>query len=92
MTQGLFTGGVTVSWPFIRQTGATTIVLNPIVQLALSPDYDVNPKIPNEDDVVFQYDESDLFSPEKFNGFDLYEGGQRLNAWARRRRSSGTGA
>jgi LPS-assembly protein len=79
VTQGLFTGGVTVSWPFIRQSGATTIVLNPIAQIALSPDHEVNPKIPNEDDVVFQYDESDLFSPEKFNGFDLYEGGQRLN-------------
>jgi LPS-assembly protein len=68
-----------VSWPFIRQAGATTIVLEPIAQLAISPDYNANPNIPNEDDVVFQYDESNLFSPEKYNGFDLYEGGQRLN-------------
>jgi LPS-assembly protein len=79
VTQGLATGGVTVSWPFIRQAGATTIVLEPIAQLALSPNYNVNPNIPNEDDIVFQYDESNLFSPEKYNGFDLYEGGQRLN-------------
>ena len=79
ITQGLATAGVTVSWPFIRQVGATTIVLAPIAQLALSPDYKANPDIPNEDDVVFAYDETNLFSPEKFNGFDLYEGGQRLN-------------
>ena len=79
ITQGLATAGVTVSWPFIRQVGATTIVLEPIAQVALSPDYKVNPDIPNEDDVVFQYDETNLFSPEKFNGFDLYDGGQRLN-------------
>lgn len=79
VTQGLFTGGVTVSYPLIRQFGSTTIVLDPIAQLALSPDYKVNPAIPNMDDVVFEYDETNLFSPEKFNGFDLYDGGQRLN-------------
>jgi LPS-assembly protein len=79
ITQGLATGGVTVSWPFIRQMGSTTVVLEPIAQLALSPDYSANPKIPNEDDVIFEYDESDLFSPQKFNGFDRYDGGQRLN-------------
>ncbi len=79
VTQGLATGGITASWPFIREAGATTIVLTPIAQLALSPDFNANARIPNEDDVVFQFDEFDLFSPEKFSGFDLYEGGQRLN-------------
>jgi LPS-assembly protein len=79
VTQGLATAGVTVSWPLIRQVGSTTIVLDPIAQLALSPNYKVNPAIPNMDDVVFSYDETNLFAPEKFNGYDLYEGGQRLN-------------
>jgi LPS-assembly protein len=79
VTQVLGTAGVTVSLPLIRQVGSTTIVLDPIAQLALSPDYKVNPAIPNMDDVVFSYDETNLFSPEKFNGYDLYEGGQRLN-------------
>jgi LPS-assembly protein len=79
ITRGLETAGVTVSWPFIRQVGSTTIVLEPIAQVALSPDYNANSNIPNEDSVVFEYDESNLFAPEKFNGFDLYEGGQRLN-------------
>jgi LPS-assembly protein len=79
VTQGLATAGVTVSWPLIRQIGSTTIVLDPIAQLALSPNYNVNPAIPNMDDVVFSYDETNLFAPEKFNGYDLYEGGQRLN-------------
>ncbi len=82
ITQGLATAGATVSWPFIRQSGATTIVIEPIAQLALSPNVKANPDIPNEDDVVFEYDETNLFSPEKFNGFDLYEGGQRLNIGA----------
>ena len=79
VTQVLGTAGVTVSMPLIRQFGTTTVVLDPIAQLALSPDYKANPAIPNMDDVVFSYDETNLFSPEKFNGFDLYEGGQRLN-------------
>ncbi len=79
VTQGLATAGVTVSWPLIRQVGTATVVLDPIAQLALSPNYTTNPAIPNEDDVVFEYDETNLFAPNKFNGFDLYEGGQRLN-------------
>ncbi len=80
VTRALGTAGVTVSWPLIRQVGSTTIVLDPIAQLALSPNYNVNPAIPNMDDVVFSYDETNLFAtPEKYNGFDLYEGGQRLN-------------
>ncbi|HLI66308.1 MAG TPA: LPS-assembly protein LptD [Caulobacteraceae bacterium] len=83
ITRGVGVAGVTVSWPLIRQTGDVTVVLEPIAQLALSPDQKANPNIPNEDDVVFEFDETNLFAPEKFNGFDLYEGGQRLNVGGR---------
>jgi LPS-assembly protein len=67
------------TWPFIRREGSTTIVLEPIAQIAISPDVTANPNIPNEDSVVFTYDESNLFSPDKFPGYDEFDGGQRLN-------------
>jgi LPS-assembly protein len=79
ISEGLETAGVTWSWPFIKQDGGTTVVLEPIAQLALSPDIKPNAEIPNEDSVVFEYDETDLFSPNKFTGYDLFDSGQRLN-------------
>ncbi len=83
VTRVLGTAGVTVDWPLIRQVGTTTIVLEPIVQVALSPNVTANPDIPNQDSVVFAFDETNLFDPQKFNGFDLYEGGQRFNIGGR---------
>jgi LPS-assembly protein len=77
------TVGVNLSWPFIRQTNASTIVLEPIVQLALSPDVKRDPDIPNEDSQIFQFDETDLFSIDKFSGYDLYDGGPQVNVGGR---------
>lgn len=75
--------GVDASYPFIRQRGGVTTIIEPIAQLALSPDIDPNPRIPNEDGLAFDFDETNLFEPNKFTGFDLYEGGQRLNLGVR---------
>jgi LPS-assembly protein len=83
LLRGVPTVGLTFNWPFIRQTGGTTIVLEPIAQLALSPNVKLDPKIPNEDSVVFQYDETSLFDVNKFQGYDLFESGQRLNVGGR---------
>jgi LPS-assembly protein len=71
--------GLNVSWPFVRRDAATTIVLEPIAQVLLSPNVGSNPNIPNEDSQVFTFDETDLFSINKFAGYDLVDGGDRLN-------------
>ncbi|HRD46526.1 MAG TPA: LPS assembly protein LptD, partial [Caulobacter sp.] len=60
-----------------------TIVLEPLLQIALSPETDFGARIPNEDSVVLEYDETNLLRANKFPGFDLYEGGQRINVGAR---------
>lgn len=73
------TAGVDVSWPFVRHRGGVTTIIEPIVQLALSPDTKLDPDIPNEDSIAFDFDDTNLFEFNKFPGFDLYEGGQRLN-------------
>ena len=75
--------GVDVSYPLWRRDGDRTIVLEPLLQVALSPDSDLDSRIPNEDSVVLEFDETNLLRADKFPGFDLYEGGQRVNVGAR---------
>ena len=79
LSRGQATAGLNFTWPFIRKEGGTTIILEPIAQIALSPNVKADPNIPNEDSVVFTYDETNLFSPDKFPGYDVFDGGQRLN-------------
>ncbi len=85
------TAGVNLSWPFIKPMGAAAITLEPLAQLDLSPVYHFNPNIPNEDSAAFEYDETNLFSIDRFSGFDLLEGGQRLNVGGRGTVTWGTG-
>ncbi|HTI66518.1 MAG TPA: LPS-assembly protein LptD [Caulobacteraceae bacterium] len=82
-SRGLATIGADVSWPFIRQRGNSSIILEPLAQVAISPDYKPNPNVPNEDSVALVFDSTNLFSSNRFPGFDLYEGGQRVNVGGR---------
>jgi len=72
--------GVDLNWPLIqRSAGGLTTVLEPIAQVILAPDAKANPNIPNEDSQVFNFDETNLFSADRFDGYDLYDGGARVN-------------
>ena len=75
--------GVDASWPFVRREGDTTIVLEPIAQLAISPNASLDPRIPVEDSLPLLFDDTNLFETDKFAGYDLYEGGARLNVGGR---------
>ena len=75
--------GLDFSWPFIRQDGSTSVILEPIAQLAISPTAHLDPKIPNEDSQAFAFDETNIFATDRFSGFDHYDGGQRLNLGGR---------
>ncbi|MEI9963743.1 MAG: LPS assembly protein LptD [Caulobacteraceae bacterium] len=77
------TAGVDVSWPFIKQTGDTSIILEPLVEGAVSPKAAPNPDIPNEDSIDFVFDETNLFDPNRSPGFDIYDSGARLNVGGR---------
>jgi LPS-assembly protein len=82
-SRGVATVGTDISWPFIRQRGTSSIIVEPLVQLAASPDYNRNPNVPNEDSVALVFDSTNLFTPNRFPGFDLFEGGRRANVGGR---------
>jgi LPS-assembly protein len=75
----LGTIGVDASYPFFKRQGDMTIVLEPLVQLAISPSPRSTNNIPNEDSQSLTFDETNLFDYNKSAGFDYYEAGQRLN-------------
>jgi LPS-assembly protein len=75
--------GFTASWPFYKVAGPVTYILEPIIQAAASPLVNQDPRIPNEDSVDFEFDDTNLFSKNKSPGFDLIDSGQRLNVGGR---------
>lgn len=92
VVRGLATVGVDVSYPVFKRTSNATIVLEPVAQVVASPDAKQvvigtdaagEPVYLNEDSVAFEFDETTLFRPNKFPGYDLYEDGLRLNVAGR---------
>jgi LPS-assembly protein len=81
--RGLAQAGANISWPFIRDFGPASVILEPMAQVVVAPLLGVNPYIPNEDSVSFEYDETNLFALNRFPGSDLVESGQRLNLGVR---------
>ncbi|MFT4090712.1 MAG: LPS assembly protein LptD [Asticcacaulis sp.] len=79
ISRTLGTAGLDLSYPLIRKFNGFTAIIEPMAQLAVSPDSQVEPYLTNEDSQVFEFDASTLFRANKSPGFDLYEGGQRLS-------------
>ncbi len=92
MTRALATGGVDISYPLFRRVGSASVILEPLAQVVASPnakqvvigrDAAGEAIYLNEDSVAFEFDETTLFRPNKFPGYDLYEDGVRLNVAGR---------
>lgn len=79
VSRSLGTVGLDVSYPLLRKFNGLTVIVEPIAQLALSPDSQVEPFLTNEDSNTFEVDATTLFKVNRSPGFDLYEGGKRLN-------------
>ncbi len=78
-------GAVELRWPLLR-SGADDVVqvIEPVAQLVWSDDNDR--LIPNEDSRLVEFDESNLFSLNRFPGSDAVETGLRANlglSWTR---------
>jgi LPS-assembly protein len=90
--RGLAVAGADITWPVFRRFSASTVVLSPVAQVAISPqaknillgfDATGQPIYLDEDSQAFEFDETNLFKANKFTGFDLYEDGARLNVGGR---------
>ncbi|WP_181404557.1 LPS-assembly protein LptD [Asticcacaulis tiandongensis] len=79
VSRTLSTAGIDLSYPLIRKFNSFTAIIEPMAQVAISPDSQVEPYLTNEDSQVFEFDASTLFRANKSPGFDLYEDGQRLS-------------
>ncbi|MFO1012585.1 MAG: LPS assembly protein LptD [Caulobacteraceae bacterium] len=83
ITRGFGVAGFDISWPLVKQAGNATILLEPLAQIALGNRASLDTRIQNEDSAIFEFDSTNLFQVNKSPGFDLYEGGNRLNIGAR---------
>ena len=71
---------VQVDWrfPLARQHGKISQTLEPLASAIISPYGGNSAKIPNEDSINMEFDDTNLFSNNAFTGYDRVEGGARL--------------
>src|ERR1700727_1106719 len=76
------TVGLEYRYPFINVQPWGTTTLEPIAQVIIRPNESYAGKLPNEDAQSMTFDTSNLFSVDKFSGYDRVEGGSRANVGA----------
>ncbi|MEZ5823837.1 MAG: LPS-assembly protein LptD [Geminicoccaceae bacterium] len=68
-----------LSWPLVGNSHGWSQVVEPILSASWTAN-DVNKRdIPNEDSLVFEFDETNLFEPDRFTGLDKVESGAKLS-------------
>jgi len=66
-------------WPLVRQGGGDSYqMIEPMVSVSVAPSLGRQWRIPNENAQDIVFDETNLFSPNRFVGSDRIEGGQRI--------------
>ncbi len=83
IARGLPTIGAEWSYPMVRSDDRFRQIVEPIVQLIYSPDVGNTVKIPDEDSLSFEFDDTNLFSENRFVGLDRWETGARANVGVR---------
>lgn len=77
--------GVELRWPLFKaEAGGAVQVIEPVAQAIWSSSDDE--ELPNEDSVLVEFDEGNLFSLDRFPGSDAVERGPRVNlgvTWTR---------
>ncbi|AUC96676.1 LPS-assembly protein LptD [Bradyrhizobium sp. SK17] len=73
------TVGLEYRYPFINVQPWGTTTVEPIAQVIIRPNEPNAGKLPNEDAQSLVFDTSNLFSVDKFSGYDRVEGGSRAN-------------
>lgn len=81
--RALPTVGAEASYPLVRSGRTLKEVVEPIVQLIYAPNIGNNERIPNMDSINVEFDDTNLFSENRFPGLDRYETGARANVGVR---------
>lgn len=67
------------NYPWIRPGKTITAMIEPKVMVVAAPVGGNPVTIPNEDSQSFEFDETDLFQPNRFPGLDRVDSGQRVD-------------
>jgi LPS-assembly protein len=73
------TGAVELRWPLAKSTGRADHVIEPIAQVAYTEAIRDQQEFPNEDSRLPEFDDTNLFSLNRFPGLDRLETGLRAN-------------
>ncbi len=73
------TAGLEIRYPLIANDGHTSQIFEPIVQVFAGTDEGSINLLPNEDAQSMVFDTTNLFSRNKFSGYDRTQGGVRAN-------------
>ncbi len=71
--------GFEYRYPFINVQPWGTTIIEPMAQVIVRPNETYAARLPNEDAQSLVFDDSNLFSVNKFSGWDRVEGGGRAN-------------
>jgi len=71
--------GLEYRYPFINAQSWGSQTIEPIAQVIVRPNETAIGKLPNEDAQSLIFDDSNLFSVNKYSGWDRVEGGSRAN-------------
>jgi LPS-assembly protein len=74
--------GLEYRYPFVSVESWGTQTVEPIAQVIFRPNETQINKFPNEDAQSLIFDDSNLFSVDKYSGYDRVEGGSRANVGA----------
>ncbi|MBC8717757.1 LPS-assembly protein LptD [Ochrobactrum sp. Marseille-Q0166] len=77
--RAMATAGLELRWPILFSTTSSTHILEPIAQIYMRNNERYAGQLPNEDAQSFVFDATNLFSRDKFSGYDRVEGGSRAN-------------
>jgi len=77
--RAMATAGLELRWPILFSSTSSTHILEPIAQIYMRNNERYAGELPNEDAQSFVFDATNLFSRDKFSGYDRVEGGTRAN-------------
>ena len=71
--------GLTWSYPLAHRGPERTAIVEPIVGAYVAPAGGNQRRIPNEDSLGFEFQDADLFKPDRLAGYDILDTGQRVD-------------